>query len=58
LRSLRGIAICARAEEYLRAGMPIGEIAYALGYSDPTVFRRAFRRWFGQSPSRWRSQAA
>ena len=32
----------------------IAEIAYILGYGDPANFRRAFRRWTGQSPGRFR----
>jgi len=33
---------------------PLAEIALALDYSDPSVFTRAFERWSGVSPSRWR----
>jgi AraC-like DNA-binding protein len=33
---------------------PAHEIASVLGYSDATVFSRAFRRWSGVAPSRWR----
>jgi len=32
----------------------ISEIAQMLEYSDPSNFCRAFQRWTGQSPSRWR----
>jgi len=35
--------------------MPTTEIADALVYADPSVFTRAFRRWTGQPPSRWRA---
>jgi AraC-like DNA-binding protein len=35
--------------------MPNTEIADALAYADPAVFTRAFRRWTGQPPSRWRA---
>lgn len=34
----------------------IEEIAVRLGYSDAANFNRAFRRWLGVSPSRWRAQ--
>lgn len=30
------------------------QIASALGYSEPSAFTRAFRRWSGQTPSAWR----
>lgn len=32
----------------------IDEIAHRLGYSDPSNFARAFRRWTGQSPRQYR----
>lgn len=32
---------------------PMTEIAYRVGYSDPAHFTRAFRRWTGESPSRF-----
>jgi AraC-like DNA-binding protein len=35
-------------------GISITEIAYALGYSDPAHFARAFTHWFGESPRLWR----
>jgi AraC-like DNA-binding protein len=34
--------------------MPLGEIASALSYSDPSALSRAFRGWTGRSPSEWR----
>ena len=33
----------------------LGDIALALGYSDPAIFTRFFRRHLGESPSAWRS---
>lgn len=33
----------------------VGEIAERLGYSDPSVFTRAFRSWTGVSPGRYRA---
>lgn len=45
-----------RALELLqRSRLSIDEIAYRLGYSDPSNFGRAFRKWEGMSPTAWRS---
>ncbi|WP_309645815.1 helix-turn-helix transcriptional regulator [Phenylobacterium sp.] len=35
--------------------LTIDEIAYQLGYTEPTNFRHAFRRWTGQPPSAYRA---
>ncbi|CAH1654923.1 MULTISPECIES: AraC family transcriptional regulator [unclassified Chelatococcus] len=35
--------------------MSLGEISAALGYSEASVFSRAFRRWSGCSPGVWRA---
>lgn len=44
-----------RGERMLREGrLPIAEIWYLLGYSDPSTFDRAFRGWTGRSPASWR----
>jgi AraC-like DNA-binding protein len=43
------------AERYLAEGtFPLGRITYLLGYGDPATFTRAFRRWTGTTPTRWR----
>ena len=40
------------AAERLRAtSVPITEIAFSLGYGDPSAFTHAFRRWSGKTPS-------
>ncbi|MFT3974028.1 MAG: AraC family transcriptional regulator ligand-binding domain-containing protein [Amaricoccus sp.] len=36
----------------------LSQIAYLLGYADQSAFSNAFRRWTGQSPSRFRAEAA
>lgn len=32
------------------------DISYLLGYSDPESFSRAFKKWYGQSPSNYRKE--
>ncbi len=32
----------------------IHEVAYLLGYSEPSTFHRSFRRWTGETPTAWR----
>jgi AraC-like DNA-binding protein len=34
--------------------LAIFEVAFLLGYSEPSAFNRAFRRWTGESPSEFR----
>lgn len=34
--------------------LSVSEIAYLLGFSDQGNFTRAFKRWFGATPSEWR----
>lgn len=41
--------------ELRRRVLSITEISEQLGYSDPSHFVRAFRRWTGQVPSRFRA---
>jgi AraC-like DNA-binding protein len=38
--------------------LPVARVASALGYHDPTVFTRAFRRWTGQTPRGFRASLA
>lgn len=35
--------------------MSLGEVAFLLGYSEPSAFHRAFTRWAGTTPGKWRS---
>jgi AraC-like DNA-binding protein len=46
------------ATRHLRENrIPISSIAYQLGFNDPSNFRRAYRRWTGNSPSAVRDAA-
>ena len=34
----------------------LAEIGQSLGYAEPAVFWRAFRRWTGCTPGQWRQR--
>jgi AraC-like DNA-binding protein len=40
-----------RADALLAAGTPIKEIAFGLGFSEPSAFSRAYKRWTGKAPT-------
>lgn len=42
------------AIRFLKNNSPIAEIAYALGFSEPSAFQRAFKRWTGKTPGQFR----
>lgn len=45
------------AEHYLADGrFTLGEIAYLLGFNEPSNFHKAFRRWKGVPPGAWREK--
>ncbi|MGI9320284.1 MAG: AraC family transcriptional regulator, partial [Thiogranum sp.] len=45
------------ATQYIRdTNRRIGEITYLLGFSEPSNFTRAFRRWTGLSPNEYRQK--
>ncbi len=47
------------AERYLSDDrLGLSQITYLLGYSEPTAFNRAFRRWTGSTPTQYRKAAA
>jgi AraC-like DNA-binding protein len=39
------------------SGLSLSQIAYLLGYSEPSAFNHAFRRWTGRSPNAYRGTA-
>lgn len=42
------------AEQYLKEGLrSIGEITYMLGFTEPSNFTRAFKRWTGVNPKQY-----
>lgn len=50
---------CELARGYLEdRRLSVAEVAYLLGFSDPSAFIRAFKRWTGCTPQAWRAQAA
>ena len=54
-RELSETARARLAQEYLAdPKVSSAEVAMLLGFSDPSSFTRAFRRWTGESPARWR----
>jgi len=55
-RSLLDEARCERARRLLaETDEPVARIAERLGYADSSNFSRCFRRWYGKTPSAWRS---
>lgn len=57
--SLRGLVDERReqlARHHLAEGLSIAEISFLLGFSEPSAFHRAFRRWTGSTPSDWRTR--
>ena len=43
-------------ERLQNSDISIIQLADYLGYGDNTAFTRAFKRWFGDSPSQWRKK--
>jgi AraC-like DNA-binding protein len=45
------------SRKYLADGLSIAEISFLLGFSEPSAFFRAFKRWTGQTPVEARRRA-
>ncbi len=46
------------AQTFIKNGMHLSEVSYALGYSDQPAFSTAFKRWTGQAPSSFRKRVS
>lgn len=46
------------AKKYLRENYSVEQITYLLGFSEPSVFRKAFKKWSGVTPREYRERAA
>ena len=46
----------AAARHVADSTLSLAEIAYLLGYSEPAPFHRAFKRWYGVTPDRFRKR--
>jgi AraC-like DNA-binding protein len=56
-QKLRGEACFQIAGQMLELSeLEVAQIAAALDYADASAFTRAFRRWSGTTPARWRAQ--
>jgi AraC-like DNA-binding protein len=42
------------AKKYLREDYTVEQITYLLGFSEPSVFRKAFKKWSGVTPREYR----
>ncbi len=45
------------AQKYLRENYSVEQISYLLGFSEPSVFRKAFKKWSGVTPREYREQS-
>ncbi|MFW5802199.1 MAG: helix-turn-helix transcriptional regulator [Spirochaeta sp.] len=42
------------ARKYLGENYSVEQITYLLGFSDPSVFRKSFKKWEGLTPREYR----
>jgi AraC-like DNA-binding protein len=45
------------AQKYLRENYSVEQITYLLGFSEPSAFRKAFKKWSGVTPREYREQS-
>lgn len=45
------------AQDYLKQNLTITEVAFMLGFSEPSAFNRAFKRWAGEAPGAYRQNS-
>lgn len=45
------------AKKYLRENYTVEDITYLLGFSEPSVFRKAFKKWAGVTPRQFRESS-
>ncbi|HPH95870.1 MAG TPA: AraC family transcriptional regulator [Anaerolineaceae bacterium] len=45
------------AKKYLRENYSVEQITYLLGFSEPSAFRKAFKKWSGLTPREYRESA-
>jgi AraC-like DNA-binding protein len=38
-------------------GLGVAEVAYLLGFSEPSAFHRAFKRWTGKTPLEYKKSS-
>ncbi len=43
------------AKAHLREGMTNSQVAYLIGFSEPSAFQRAFKRWYNINPGEYRN---
>ena len=46
------------AKKYLRENYTVEDITYLLGFSEPSVFQKAFKKWSGVTPRQYRATAS
>ena len=45
------------AKRYLSEDYTVEQITYLLGFSEPSTFRKAFKKWLGMTPKEYREQS-